>query len=445
MMSDDLDVLGVTPSDRKKLESMGITRIKQIALLTPSQLGMGKSKGEHLIRRARNILAGRNIEEIEFDDREIRVKLKEIDEAIKKSVLSVLGVYDVHPGSVSVSERGNTITIFKKTPAFLRILESAKIQKDLLEHRKEEERKKEGILLPSEEILRFAKSRGFEGFWKNVFREIKGNEIMKKALTVSLFSTFEEPVHTLIIGEPGSSKTLAKEIIESSFKDITTIGANTTRAGLVCHLGTGDLGALPHANGKIVIVDEFDKIPESDIEYCYELLSNGRCSVHSSKLHTEIESRFIMIALANPAKGVFKGNPLDEIPLPPLLVSRFALVVKTENISEDERKALFKEKFYGEAEIRKKPAYYDQWVRMAKMHEPKIDVSEDRIDKYIEKASKIVETYQSTKLRRDLRMGDYIRRIPLSIARSSFGNVDEEVLEESENLLLESVESWGRK
>ncbi|RLF38993.1 MAG: hypothetical protein DRN00_02920, partial [Thermoplasmata archaeon] len=127
------------------------------------------------------------------------------------------------------------------------------------------------------------------------------------------------------------------------------------------------------------------------------------------------------------------------------LVSRFALVVKTENISEDERKALFKEKFYGEAEIRKKPAYYDQWVRMAKMHEPKIDVSEDRIDKYIEKASKIVETYQSTKLRRDLRMGDYIRRIPLSIARSSFGNVDEEVLEESENLLLESVESWGRK
>ncbi|HEX16993.1 MAG TPA: hypothetical protein ENG60_01065, partial [Thermoplasmatales archaeon] len=213
-------------------------------------------------------------------------------------------------------------------------------------------------------------------------------------------------------------------------------------AGLVCNLGTGDLGALPHSNNKIVLVDEFDKIPEADVEYCYELLSNGRCSVHSSRIHTEIESRFIMIAFANPRRGVFRGNPMEEIPLPPLLVSRFALIVRTENIGEDERKALFKEKFYGRSEIRVKPEYYDRWIKVSRNFKPDIVAGEREVDRYIEKASKLVERYQSTNLRRDLRMGDYIRRIPLAIARSSFKNVDADVLRESEDIIEGSIESW---
>ena len=441
-MSDDLDLLGVLPSDRKKLESMGITRIEQIALLTPQQLGMGKSKGESLIRRAHNIIASRSIEDIEIGEKEIRVKVDSLSKPVKKSVLSVLGVYELHPGSVMVSEKGNIIHIYKKSPVFSKIVENAEIQKSMIEERRQNELKSKGLTLDLEEIRDFAINRGFEGFWKNVFSEIKGNEIMKKSLSISLFSTFEEPVHSLIIGEPGSSKTLAKEIIESTFKDISTIGANTTRAGLVCNLGTGDLGALPHSHNKIVLVDEFDKMPESDIEYCYELLSNGRCSVHSSRIHTDIESRFIMIAFANPRRGVFKGKPLDEIPLPPLLVSRFALIIKTENISEEERKALFKEKFYGRSEIRIKPEYYDQWVKLSRTFQPKIVANEKDVDKYIDRASKLVEIYQSTNLRRDLRMGDYIRRIPLSIARASFKDVDSDVLDESRNILEESIEGW---
>ena len=441
-MEDDLELLGVLPSDRKKLESMGITSLEQIALLTYQQLGMGKSKGESIIRRAQNIIANREIDDIEIGEKEIRVRVKNLSKAVKKSVLSVLGVYDLHPGSVVVSEKGNTIHIFRKSPVFTKIVDNAEIMRTMIEERRKRELELEGIEVDVEEIREFAINRGFEGFWKNVFSEIKGNEIMKKSLSVSLFSTFDEPVHSLVIGEAGSSKTLAKEIIESTFRDVSTIGANTTRAGLVCNLGTGDLGALPHSNNKIVLVDEFDKIPEADVEYCYELLSNGRCSVHSSRIHTEIESRFIMIAFANPRRGVFRGNPMEEIPLPPLLVSRFALIVRTENIGEDERKALFKEKFYGRSEIRVKPEYYDRWIKVSRNFKPDIVAGEREVDRYIEKASKLVERYQSTNLRRDLRMGDYIRRIPLAIARSSFKNVDADVLRESEEIIEGSIESW---
>jgi len=403
-MEDDLELLGVLPSDRKKLESMGITSLEQIALLTYQQLGMGKSKGESIIRRAQNIIANREIDDIEIGEKEIRVRVKNLSKAVKKSVLSVLGVYDLHPGSVVVSEKGNTIHIFRKSPVFTKIVDNAEIMRTMIEEKRKRELELEGIEVDVEEIREFAINRGFEGFWKNVFSEIKGNEIMKKSLSVSLFSTFDEPVHSLVIGEAGSSKTLAKEIIESTFRDVSTIGANTTRAGLVCNLGTGDLGALPHSNNKIVLVDEFDKIPEADVEYCYELLSNGRCSVHSSRIHTEIESRFIMIAFANPRRGVFRGNPMEEIPLPPLLVSRFALIVRTENIGEDERKALFKEKFYGRSEIRVKPEYYDRWIKVSRNFKPDIVAGEREVDRYIEKASKLVERYQSTNLRRDLRI-----------------------------------------
>ncbi|RLF52219.1 MAG: hypothetical protein DRN19_01375, partial [Thermoplasmata archaeon] len=200
--------------------------------------------------------------------------------------------------------------------------------------------------------------------------------------------------------------------------------------------------ALAYSNNRIVLIDEFDKIPESDIEYCYELLSNGRCSVHSSKIHTEIESHFIMIAFANPREGVFRRKPIEEIPLPPILISRFALIVKTEEISEEDRKALFKEKFYGRSEVRIKSSYYDQWLKVARDFIPEIKASERDVDRYIDKASRIVEIYQSTKLRRDLRMGDYIRRIPLSIARASFKDVDTDVLKESEEIIEESLSSW---
>ena len=441
-MTDDFDILGVLPSDRKKLESMGITKIEQIAVLSPRQLGLGKSKSEGIIRRAHNIIANKSIEDIEIGEKEIRVKVKSLTKPVKKSVLSVLGVYDIHPGSIAVSETRDTIHIFRKSPAFSKIVENAEIQKSIIEERKRTEMLSKGVTLDVEEIKEFAINRGFEGFWRNVFSEIKGNEIMKKSLSVSLFSTFEEPVHSLIIGEPGSSKTLAKELIETTFKDISVIGANTTRAGLVCNLGTGDLGALAYSNNRIVLIDEFDKIPESDIEYCYELLSNGRCSVHSSKIHTEIESHFIMIAFANPREGVFRRKPIEEIPLPPILISRFALIVKTEEISEEDRKALFKEKFYGRSEVRIKSSYYDQWLKVARDFIPEIKASERDVDRYIDKASRIVEIYQSTKLRRDLRMGDYIRRIPLSIARASFKDVDTDVLKESEEIIEESISSW---
>jgi len=442
-MEDDLSLLGVIPSDRKKLESMGITKLEQIAIMSVTSLGMGNSKGNMLIQRARNILANENITDVRIVDEDlIEVEVKRTDRAVIKSVLNALDVYAAGWGNASLKTDDNVLKLARNSQAFSKVISKAEGLQEAIESKRAGEREKRGIYLPDEELIEFAKERGFKGFWQNVFREIHGNDIMKKVIVTSMFSTFREPVHSLIIGEPGSSKTMAKEIIGDQFSDITNIGANTTRSGLVCNLGTGDLGALPHSHEKLVLIDEFDKIPGDDIEYCYELLSNGKCSVHSAKLHQNIVSEFIMISFANPRSKVFGKKALSDIGLSPLLVSRCALIVKVQNISKDDRINLFRKKFYGGGEIREKHDYYDQWMRLSRTYEPEITASDKAVGKYIDDVNEIVEKYFYTTLRRDLRMADYIRRIPLAIARASFAPVDDKVIKEAGEIFRESIETW---
>ena len=442
-MDDDLNQLGVIPSDRKKLENMGITKLEQLAIMSAATLGLGNTKGNMLIQRARNIIANENIIDIKIiDENTIHITVEHTGRAVMKSVLNLLDVYSVGWGNAALKIDGNIMVISRKSKAFNRVIRRAEELNDILASKRLDEFKKRGIYLPENKLKSFAKKRGFDGFWENVFEEIQGNDIMKQIITTSIFSTFHEPIHSLIIGEPGSSKTMAKELISEQFSDITNIGANTTRSGLVCNLGTGDLGALPHSNQKIVLVDEFDKIPSEDIEYCYELLSNGKCSVHSAKLHQNIESEFIMIAFANPRTQVFTKNALTDIGLSPLLMSRCALIIKVQNITREERLELFKRKFYGGGEIKEKHEYYDQWLKLARRYDPKITATTDIVDQYINDMNDIVETHYATTLRRDLRMTDYIRRIPMAIARASFSPVNNEVIRKAGEIIQTSIATW---
>ncbi|MEF8879239.1 MAG: hypothetical protein V5A64_02450 [Candidatus Thermoplasmatota archaeon] len=444
MVEDDLSKLGVAPSDRKKLESMGMTTLKQIALQSTKTLGMGNSKGTRLIQRARNILANENILDINIKDEDtVEVEVKGHDRAIRKAILNMLNVYAAGWGNASLETKENILVLNRESQKFDKVLQKAEAVQEMIQTKRRKEEEKRGITLPEDELKEFAKERGFDGFWKNVFQEIHGNDVMKKVISASMFSTFEEPVHSLIIGEPGSSKTMAMDIIKEEFSNATTVGANTTRSGLVCNLGTGDLGALPHANEKLVLVDEFDKIPEEDIEYCYELLSNGKCTVHSAKLHKDIESHFIMIAFANPKTKVFGEDAISDIGLSPLLMSRCALVVKVANISRDERRNLFRKKFYGGNEFKKKHDYYDQWVKLAREFQPDITASEETVDNYIDEINSLVDEHYDTKLRRDLRMSEYIRRIPMAIARASFSPVDDEIVAKSLQIIKESIKTWS--
>lgn len=461
---DDLAILGVGPSDRRKLESMGFTTLEQIALMTHSQLAMGKTKGDTLIDRARTILANKNIEDIEVTMDEIKILLVTVNDPVLISVKDILEMLETED-YLDIEKIENGIRIIPKkyttqgimneqekelieekgelaVNAFHRVTEAAERHLTILNAKKKRGFAELGIDLDRQKIMDFAKKRGFKGFWQSVFEEIRGNEIAKKVLAIAMFSSYDEPVHVLIMGDPGSSKSLAKDIIAYGFKDISLVGGNSTRSGLVCNLTSGSLGVLAYSDRKLVVVDEFDKIPKDDIEYCSELLSNGKCSVHSARVHKNIESRFIMIAFANPKTKVFGETPINDIGLSPILMSRFALVIKTENLDKDDRMALFKNKMLEKAELKEVPELFDQWVKLARLHEPNMSVSDKRIKEYLAKADKIFEKHSNTPLRRDLRIGDYIKRIPMAIARAEFSDVTDKTLDLAEKILMESLTVW---
>ena len=170
-MEDDLNLLGVIPSDRKKLENMKITRLEQIAIMSVSSLGMGTSKGNMLIQRARNILANENITDITIPNEDrIEITVKRTDRAVIKSVLNALDVYSVGWGNTALKTEGNILKLARKSQAFNKVISKAESLQEIIESKKLEEREKNGIYLPNEELKEFAKKRGFSGFWQNVFR-----------------------------------------------------------------------------------------------------------------------------------------------------------------------------------------------------------------------------------------------------------------------------------
>lgn len=251
--------------------------------------------------------------------------------------------------------------------------------------------------------------------------------------------------HVLLVGDPAGGKTLARDIIARKLgSDIELVGANVTRAGLVCNLANGEPGVLTYADGKIVLVDEFDKIPEQDIEYCLELLSNGKCSVHSARVHETIESHFIMIAFANPVETVFIKEPMNEIGLPPILLSRFAFIVKVEELEAERRRDLLKSKLLGETKTQEISRWHLPWLREARKHQPRFIASESDIDAYVSRVDKLIEQYLKTPLRRDLRMGDYAKRVPMSIAKASFSDVDGATLDKAAELMEKCLVAWQK-
>jgi len=475
----DIIKLNLSPREQRMLESMGLDTVEKIALRNRDELGLGRGKGEAIINRARNLLAYERITAIRESDDRVTVSLSDTSKSTLVSIDHALEVW----GRLKSVVEGNELLVLRpeRKPCFLcrgepvylctvcwaSLCRECRYKHEHESYKSQElryleeifnqvrerardfglmpsERRAAAEAKPSEEVVSLARAEGFDGFVDSLFSELEGNELMKKALACALLSTPEEPVHVLVVGDPAGGKTLARDIIARRLgPDVELVGANATRSGLVCNLATGEPGVLTYSNGKVVLVDEFDKIPNQDVEYCYELLSNGKCSVHSARVHETIESHFIMIAFANPVETVFVREPIEEIGLPVILLSRFALIVKAEELEASRRKGLLKRKLLGGAAASELSKWHLPWLREARKHWPKFTAADSDIEAYVDRVDKIIEEHLKTPLRRDLRMGDYAKRVPLAIARASFSDVDGKILEKAIRLMEACVAAWG--
>jgi len=147
------------------------------------------------------------------------------------------------------------------------------------------------------------------------FKEILGHYETKEILNKAIVS--KNPVHILLVGRPGSAKTMFLLEINRLFKSsIFVVGSNTTKAGLTNQLFDN--------RPKFVLVDELEKMSYSDQNSLLHLMENGMVSETKINKTREMLLRSSVFASAN-----------STIKIAEPLLSRF-LVVKIPDYSFEE-------------------------------------------------------------------------------------------------------------
>jgi len=107
------------------------------------------------------------------------------------------------------------------------------------------------------------------------FENIVGNDDTKLILNKAIQS--RKPVHVLLVGKPGSAKTMfLTEIMRSVRECYFTIGSNTTKAGLV--------NQLFEKEPKYLLIDELDKMSGNDQVSLLHLMETGIISETKVKM-----------------------------------------------------------------------------------------------------------------------------------------------------------------
>lgn len=204
---------------------------------------------------------------------------------------------------------------------------------------------------------------------KSVAPGIFGNDDVKKALTIQLFggvknirsdgSCTREQIHGLLVGDPGTGKSvMLKYIQELSRKSRYVSGKGTSGVGLTAMTSrdeiTGDwtleAGAMVLANNGTLCIDEFEKMDESDRSNLHEGMEQGTISVSRANIQAKLNANTTILAGANPKMGRFDDTKelAPQINLIPSLLSRFDFIFIMRDIPNEERDALIVDKIFSE-------------------------------------------------------------------------------------------------
>lgn len=187
-------------------------------------------------------------------------------------------------------------------------------------------------------IRRAVQEKLFQDFAKEAWEMIPtiiapniiGMDEVKQAVALQLFAT--EPVHVLLLGDPGTGKT---DIIRSASQlapvSAFGLGSGTTGVGLVATVKGKDVlkGLLPMADGGLCAIDELNLMKDENRAGLYNAMEKGFVTYSKGGSHVRFDARVNVIATANPRGDKFIGNDVTglkkQLPFDSALLTRFHL------------------------------------------------------------------------------------------------------------------------
>lgn len=181
--------------------------------------------------------------------------------------------------------------------------------------------------------------RLFESFSKEAWEmlptilapNIIGMDEVKQAAALQLFAT--EPVHILLLGDPGTGKTdILRSAAQLSPHSAFGLGSGTSGVGLVATVKGKEVmkGLLSQADGGLCAIDELNLMKDESRAGLYNAMEKGFVTYSKGGIHLRFDARVNVIATANPRGDKFIGDDLKgikkQLPFDSALLTRFHLV-----------------------------------------------------------------------------------------------------------------------
>ncbi|CAN8071889.1 unnamed protein product [Agarophyton chilense] len=204
-----------------------------------------------------------------------------------------------------------------------------------------------------------------ERMFASIAPSIYGHANIKRALALALFGGQAKEVgekhhirgdiNCLLLGDPGTAKSqFLKYVEKTANRAVYTTGKGASAVGLtavvhkdpVTREWTLEGGALVLADRGVCLIDEFDKMNDTDRTSIHEAMEQQSISVSKAGIVTTLQARCSVFAAANPLKGRYDPSLsfFDNVDLTEPILSRFdvlCVVRDTVDASKDETLARF--------------------------------------------------------------------------------------------------------
>lgn len=178
---------------------------------------------------------------------------------------------------------------------------------------------------------------------------IWGLDVEKLSFALQLFGAAESDldgtrmrgdIHVLIIGDPSVAKSrILERIAKLSIRSVVTSGKGASGAGLTAAVVQDanpfaetrwvlEAGAMPRADGGILLCDEFDKMEAEDRSRMHDGMEQQRIFINKASISSTLYTRCAVLAVMNPKDGRLDDyKPMkDQVDIPPSLLSRFDII-----------------------------------------------------------------------------------------------------------------------